>query len=292
MLASNLDGKSVAPPKNFSISLNSCFKVPGSITNGINDELNLELASLNEIDGVDCLTLSSPGELYINTNLGPLKILVVGNEISRCGWMQVASFLAKNIIHSHADRWLCYPDGLHDRFYWKLLAKKLFYSDQPLMLHCSEAADFAAFVFHYIGVKVRKSWVYNLQSRSGHTLMEVYDDLLKKWVMLDIDYGVYLTDSDEIPLSTNEIRRKIDEDVDLLTIRPLASKYWLRDEFNLTEHSRSSMSWNAGMNSARLTSDPEKYKIMLKKCFQGINLYEYSFDEVTMTSAVKKIVSL
>ena len=78
-------------------------------------------------------------------------------------------------------------------------------ADQPLGIHCDHAAEVTAYLLHLSGYQVREISVIDPAVNSGHVVMEVFLPEQARWVMLDPDYGVVVSDHEGMLMSTAEI---------------------------------------------------------------------------------------
>lgn len=60
-------------------------------------------------------------------------------------------------------------------------------------------------------IPARRVWImpYSPYDTDNHVVTEIYDNTLRKWIMLDVTSDGYFTDAADVPLSVIEIRRKL-----------------------------------------------------------------------------------
>ncbi len=77
-------------------------------------------------------------------------------------------------------------------------------------INCRSKAQILNEMCLSLGIYARKVWImpYSAYDNDCHVVNEVWDDVLGKWVMLDITNNEYWIDKDGTPLSVIEIRRK------------------------------------------------------------------------------------
>jgi len=224
------------------------------------------------------------GEYYFFSRCGFYKSLIIDDFTSLSAAIKIFEFIGKNIVHSNADRWLCYPEIGTDIFLASDVVRKFFYTDQPLMIHCNENATFMGFIFQSLGFNVRKIWVCNAESKNGHVFIEVFIAEIDKWVMFDGDYGVIVRDSHGRYLSTEEISKS---NIDSLVVNGINQKRWLKEEYNLNSDFFGALAWTEEMRGKKFTADEGEYKKMINKCFQEGYTYDFYIDDMNI-SAVNK----
>ena len=82
-----------------------------------------------------------------------------------------------------------------------------------LSLTCGHISLWLKNILKSLGIKVRLVAVLTLDKwnsfDNGHTMIEVYDRILKKWVLFDIDNNVYFVDQKKAPLSLLEFKKHV-----------------------------------------------------------------------------------
>jgi SAM-dependent methyltransferase len=171
----------------------------------------------------------NPGEYYFYSVHGSFKFLIVPPDVAdRDLIVQVARFVSGNCVHSLADYWMTMPRIEADSacpFDAEPLGVKFFTSDQPLQLVCGEIVSFLALLLHRLGVAVRKVHLFREHSDVGLVVLEARDPATDRWLMMDPDYGVYVTDRAGRILSTAEflaLRRQPDQ----IEVVKLVDKHW------------------------------------------------------------------
>lgn len=215
--------------------------------------------SLERIDRVrfDRQHVSFPraGAYYFYSSIGAYKVLILdGNSSPLERALSICSFAAQNIVHSRADERLSFVDGPRGDFRWDLLAQKLFYSDQPLFLHCGDAALFVIALLRLHGFEARYTGFSD--GINGHVVLEVFDPDERRWVMVDPDFGVQIADATGRLLSTEEIEEEIQIAVNsaqpypadgpwrpALQVVNISGKAWLKPEFNVDNRYSTPITW-------------------------------------------------
>lgn len=220
------------------------------------------------------------GSYLVSSSYGVFKCLMLDPAASpdeRA--LAIFRFAAENIVHSCVDKATVLPWARRTRYVRPdLLLNKLFLSDQPLALHCDHAAQVTAYLLHLAGYRVREVSVVNPTTDTGHVVMEVFLPVQGKWVMLDPDYGVIVTDRTGTPVGTSEI---IDckERVTTLEVRRVVEKRWTSNEFNVCEGYGGHLTWTSAASSERETVDGDSYYKVMDQCFLARREFTYRFDD-------------
>lgn len=165
----------------------------------------------------ETLTFPEFGEYYIETTLGAFKVLLLDpQDSSDKQIMKIAAFASRNATNSMIDSRLIQPNLYYYPYQRpdKCL-QKFFTTDQPLLLQCGYIVDFTAFLLRECGYKTKRIQLLTMPpvnapkdkkfQQKGHLVLEVFLPGEKKWVMIDPDFGVFLTDSDGNKLNSVEI---------------------------------------------------------------------------------------
>jgi len=145
------------------------------------------------------------GAWYLSTRRGTFKVLILEDGPDADALVAIAAFVGANTVHSYADHWLVSPYRKGKPVDLTYVHHKLFHSDQPVALHCQEAASLLAFELHVLGYRARRVWVRDERTREGHVVAEAWSQSAGKWMMLDPDFGCVVTDGAGVVLSVEEI---------------------------------------------------------------------------------------
>lgn len=196
-----------------------------------------------------------------------VKALFLGGETDELARvLRIAGFVSNLVVHSFADLHLGLPDPKRtEEVRVDLLLRKLFGTDQPLLLMCDMASALLAWILWSQGYQVRRVSLYRKADFSGHKLMEVWLPGWQRWLALDADFGMAILDSAGGPVGG--------EDLDahwangLVGIVPVQTsvKRWLSHQWFVTPDFRGQISWD---RSRENFSDPitvESYRSMLRE---------------------------
>lgn len=193
--------------------------------------------------------------------------------------LAIFRFAAENIVHSCVDKAVILPWAKRTRYVRPdLLLSKLFLSDQPLAVHCDHAAQVTAYLLHLAGYKVREVSVVDPEVESGHVVMETFLPELDKWIMLDPDYGVVVTDHDGVLLGTAEIIACTDRRRDL-EIRRVVIKRWAVEHFNVCEAYGGQLTWTQRESMGPLTVEGDSYYDVMDRVFLARREFTYRFED-------------
>jgi len=174
------------------------------------------------------LVFPGSGEYYLHTNVGHFKILILDPAAGEDeNIMAAATFVTRNIIHSTAD----HPPIL-DKDAAKTLAGKLFLSDQPLFLWCAEGSRVLNSILSRMGYSARQILLAD-DALGGHSVSEAFFPGIRKWGMIDEDFGTYFVDAQTgIILDTTEAAHLLKSSPKRLETRFLVKKNPIREDFN------------------------------------------------------------
>lgn len=217
------------------------------------------------------------GEFYFYSQIGAFKTLLLDPTSSQQQViLDLFSFVARNCVHSLADQWKYQINGLSRAFDLSALVGKLFFSDQPLMLHCSGIAEFLVGVLSQQGIKARVIHLIRGENLDGHIVVEAFDYETEKWIYLDADYGVVLKAGDSF-MSVDDLFASVSANDLSFSVVDCAKKFWPVPERNFPLKFVGEATWLPHHNSNLPCADEGRYKEMLKRYVQIIKRYEYGF---------------
>lgn len=224
---------------------------------------------------------SGPGEYYLHTTVGFFKILIIaplGEDDARV--LSVARFASRNQVHSLVNVKLFKGRNESEIF------RKLFASDQPMKLHCAESVQLVRYLLSILGYKVQ---ILDLHDRSmkrndhatvkSHTVMQVFLPGQDRYVYVDPDYGVTLSDSSGRLLPIQEIATLIRRNPDEISVNGFGQKHWLKDEYNLPIY-MPDFKWSPDKDSDVSCADEEKYKEKILKFTAAYGLASLSKEDI------------
>jgi hypothetical protein len=234
--------------------------------------------------GNDVIEFPSVGEYYFYCHLGAFKVLVLDpKEPARFNALKVFAFVSRNTIHSRSDAWLCAREG-HDGapFYWDRLVEKLFFSDQPLQLHCGYASNFTGYLLHSQGMTCRLVALTG-GKRAGHILLEVWDPEDDNWIALDPDFGVAVAAKDGRLLSAEQIALHVSasntgDDWGDLQVVDLAKKTWNKASFDFPLRFTGQVSWRPECQMEVSAAQPAEYLRSWRDCLGTVKYERFEFD--------------
>jgi len=242
----------------------------------------------------DAVEFPEEGEFYFYCHLGAFKCLILDTALPPLQKaMRIFAFIAKNVVHSAADAWLCCPEGFAGNFHWERLISKFFYSDQPLQLYCGDVARFLATLWLANGLHCR---VVALGG-SGHIVAEVWDPESADWAMFDADWGLYCTDETGKPLSSadmadrvkqapcDSIESEVDDGKLPFQVADIVEKRWLRWEFNRSFRCTAQISWNPSLLNPDVNL-VERYRSVIKQCLST----EIRYEPITLDAAGRHLL--
>lgn len=230
-------------------------------------------------NGSSCFVFPDFGAYRVESSFGVFKCLlldpIAGKDKQA---LEIFRFAAENIVHSSIDRATIVPWGKRTRYIRPdLLLHKLFLSDQPLGLHCDSAAETTGYLLHLNGYQVREIWLVDPRINSGHVVLEVLLPERQKWVMLDPDFGVIVTDREGIAVGTADIVGSAERKRDLVVDR-VVEKHWARSSFDVAEAYTGQLAWQVDAYSGRETVQGDSYHEMMDKLFRVRRVMTYRFE--------------
>lgn len=218
------------------------------------------------------------GSYRVDCSYGTFKCLLLDPALGRDHHaLQIFRFAAENIAHSSNDKAIVNPWADRPGYVRPdLLLQKLFLSDQPLALHCDHAAQVTAYLLHLNGFEVREIWLGNKAAEPGHVVMEVFLPQLKKWVMLDADFGVIVTDLEGEAQGTAEIAAST-ERRSRLKVNQIVPKHWPAVGFNSGEVYSGQRSWSFLVQAHRPAVLGDSYYAVMDHFFVVRREVEYRF---------------
>jgi len=179
----------------------------------------------------------SYGEFYLHTTVGFFKILLLNPDASEDDRiLSIASFVSGNSVHSMADARKIQPIYGHPSYTEDRLLKRLFASDQPLKLQCGHIALFLAFILSRQGYRVQLIQLRTEDQKKGHIVMQVFLPKMKKFIMIDPDYGAIVREkSANRILSIQEIAILVHDKPNSIRIEDIGKKHWLKATYDNAE---------------------------------------------------------
>ncbi len=216
----------------------------------------------------------------VTCSYGVFKCLTLDPKANRDEQaMEIFRFVAENTVHSCVDKPVILPWARRTRYIRPdLLLSKLFQSDQPLGIHCDHVAEVTAYLLHLSGYQVREVSVIDPAVNSGHVVMEVHLPVQARWVMLDADYGVVVTDHAGTLLSTAEIVACSDRERDL-RVRRVVEKTWASEAYNVAEAHSGQLTLPPDAPMGPPTVEGKSYFEVMDRCFRARRVFSYCFDD-------------
>lgn len=219
-----------------------------------------------------------PGEHYLISSRGCFKVLVLDGDVGLFkACLAIGQFVSRNSVHSCLDHWRAAPRQLNLPLKLKPLRQKFYYSDQPLGLECGELADFLAGEILLYGGQVRRAWVMDPEQRSGHIVVEIFEEETRNWTMVDPDFGVVLSDANGHSLSVQEISNRFHNgSLDSITINNIGNKHGVRPEFYFGPDFVGDCTWTPRMCSDVSMADRQHYlSQVVGRYFKSVQYYIY-----------------
>lgn len=220
------------------------------------------------------------GGHHVDSGYGVFKCLLLdpaSNRDQRA--LEIFRFAAANIVHSCVDKATILPWATRTSYVRPdLLLTKLFLSDQPLALHCDHASQVTAYLLHLGGYRVREILMTDPAVNSGHVVVEVFLPEQRRWVMLDPDFGVLVTDQTGSLLDTAELMACTDRKRDLVVDR-VVEKRWASGNFDVGEAFSGQLGWSPASSSGSSTVHGGSYYEVMDRCFRARTEITYRFDD-------------
>ena len=212
----------------------------------------------------------------VNCSYGVFKCLTLDPKVGRDQQaLEIFRFAAENIIHSCIDKHVILPWAKRPQYVRPdLLLAKLFQSDQPLGLHCDHAAEVTSYLLHLSGYQVREVSIIDPALNSGHVVMEVFLPEQARWVMLDPDYGVVVSDHAGKLMSTAELVASVDRERDL-EVRRIVEKQWVSGSYNVAEAHSGQLTFPPGESVGSPTVEGKSYFEVLNRCFRARRVFAH-----------------
>lgn len=250
-------------------SLLGTFPVPGNTT-----QTSIPAARL--ADGA--FQFDDFGEFYFYSQVGAFKLLITDPVQSRQHLiLDLFKFVSRNSVHSCADSWKYLVTGINKSFDFSSLVRKLFYSDQPLMLQCSGISEFLIALLHYYDVEARLVHLLRGENLDGHVVVEAFDSEAQRWIYLDADYGVVLKDANNRLLSADDVFDFVSRDDLSFSVVDCGTKFWLRPDRNFPLKFVADATWTPQSNDAVRCGDENTYKKIMNDYAKIVNKYQYCF---------------
>jgi hypothetical protein len=197
----------------------------------------------------------------------------------------ISTFTAQASWHSAADTNLCFEAVEHKGELWRgpflltRIVEKLFYSDQPLALHCGHIVDCLAYLLIRDGHACRKVLLRN-DKNVGHIFMDVYLPDAKGWAYVDPDFGVMLKHQDRY-ISSQEVlvlrREGRDGEIEIVDI---GAKCFPYPAYNFPVWFSGHFTWRPEMmKTISFALSPYYRATVIEKGFEGIEFYDFRLSE-------------
>jgi hypothetical protein len=208
------------------------------------------------------LSFAQPGSYFFVVPCGCAKVLVrqpgLGDQDRR---IEIARFVSACTVRTMAD-YHRVAIGIDYNFASSLA--KLFNSNQPLGFRCGELAAFLMYLMNAQGDEMRRVWLYQKATRTGHIV--AYAPLADGGVLLDPDYGV------AIPWTPQQLMADRQHGFAHVPFISLGPKRSLAVEQQLNVHSRSEWTWLPGHSTGSLLFSPDGYRKMLVEFCEQIEI--------------------
>ena len=230
-------------------------------------------------NGSSCFVFPDFGAYRVESSFGVFKCLLLDPDAGKDRQaLEIFGFAAENIVHSSIDRATIVPWGKRTRYIRPdLLLHKLFLSDQPLGLHCDSAAETTGYLLHLNGYQVREIWLVDPDINSGHVVLEVFLPERQKWIMLDPDFGVIVTDRAGVAVGTADIVGCAERKRGLVVDR-VVEKQWARGSFDVAEAYTGQLAWHVDAYGGKETVQGDSYYEMMEKFFRVRRVMTYRFE--------------
>lgn len=218
------------------------------------------------------------GRYYLFTSLGCFKVLILDSAAPDDDKiLAMASFVARNCVHSRADTRKLNPNGSYAPYRRVDTAKlipKLFASDQPLMILCGSAADVLCHLLSRKGYRTRIVHIEDAgRPPKGHMTCEVFFPSQKGWGFIDPDYGAIFKDTNGRVLPISEIARVLrTQPEDALPV-DIAGKAKLEPRYDL-EFWCPPFTWGRDKMSSIPSVEPASYKIHIRDMTHQYWIYD------------------
>lgn len=197
----------------------------------------------------------------------------------------ISTFAAQASWHSAADTNLCFEAVEHKGEVWRgpflltRIIEKLFFSDQPLALHCGHIVDCLAYLLIQDGHACRKVLLRN-DKNVGHIFMDVYLPDAKDWAYVDPDFGVMLKhqgryiSSQEVLVLRRECR---DGEIEIVDI---GAKCFPHPAYNFPVWFSGHFTWRPEMmKTISFALSPYYRATVIEKGFEGIEFYDFRLSD-------------
>jgi hypothetical protein len=262
------------------------FPIPGRCEPASNDDIEVLKGGLRfPRFGSYCVIgpFGAAKVLIIDPAAGPDKRIV-----------EISTFAAQASWHSAADTNLCFEAVERKGEIWRgpflltRIVEKLFYSDQPLALHCGHIVDCLAYLLMKDGHQCRKVLLRN-DKNVGHIFMDVYLPKAKGWAYVDPDFGVMLKHENRY-ISSHEVlilrREARDGEIEIVDI---GAKCFPHPAYNFPVWFSGHFTWRPEMmKTISFDLSPYYRSTVIEKGFAGIEFYEFRLSEEPAPSIVTR----
>jgi|GEM_PF-4359167 len=253
------------------------FPLPGRIAPAANDDIEVLAGGLR---------FPRHGAWQVVGAFGAAKILLIDPAAGADERIvAIAAFTAQASWHSAADTNLCFEAVERKGEVWRgpflltRILEKLFYSDQPLALHCGHIVDCLAWLLIKDGHACRKVLLRNDQN-VGHIFMDVWLPDAKGWAYVDPDFGVMLRHGGRY-ISSHEVlvlrREGRDGEIEIVDIGQKCFPYPV---YNFPVSFSGHFTWRPEMmKSISFALSPYYRTTVIEKGFEGIEFYGFQLSD-------------
>lgn len=253
------------------------FPLPGCMAHAGGDEIEVLAGGLR---------FPRYGAWRVLGAFGAAKVLLIDPAAgAEARIVAIAAFAAQASWHSAADTNLCFEAIERKGEVWRgpfllgRILEKLFYSDQPLALHCGHIVDCLAWLLIKDGHPCRKVLLRN-DKNVGHIFMDVWLADAKSWAYVDPDFGVMLRHAGRY-ISSHEVltlrREGRDSEIEIIDI---GQKCFPHPAYNFPVSFSGHFTWRPEMmKSISFALSPYYRATVIEKGFEGIEFYSFQLSD-------------
>jgi hypothetical protein len=187
----------------------------------------------------------------------------------------IAGFIACCQWKSANDTYLCFDAHANVVIRPQRAMEKLFFSDQPLGLHCGMISSLLACILIDRGYCCRRGSIRNLGG-PYHVFLDVFLPEAKRWVFVDADFGTMLA-RDDVLLSAEEVVGLRNAGLaDEITIVPITDKRYTLRGRHFAESFSGQIAWRPEYMSTRVVSDADPYyRRVISEGFRAVEYHDF-----------------
>lgn len=266
LLAQNLDEPGLKG-KSIDREVLGSFSVPGMAT-------TTDISRLSWTH--ESVVFPGPGDYYLRTSLGSFKILILAPSAdSMDRILATARFVTRNHVPGMYDERAFLPNPETYRYVRPdRLMRKLFVSDQPLLIHCYHATVILNYLLSLQGIEAQQ--VQLLSERGvGHVVSQVEAPDLGKPILVDVHWGFIPQDETGLYLSPREVFELVRSGRgDRLDAYSLGHHPVFREEYGLGSRYVGPITWTPEKTTDRTFVSADEYPARLAKHFHRYFLSE------------------